>query len=255
MISDGITNRPGCSGADACQSAMNTATSNANTAKQAGTQIYTIHFGENASVPGGITSQDFLASLANNSAVDHFLTTSIWNDNFGNTNNAIVVGWTETGNSSSNNTSIAGVSSPSDSDDLTRDGVPSNKFARIGNNEWICRQVVATGLTSLKIQYYWRGDSDAEDNEYGRVEYRTGGSCTNSTGWTQIASHELDNDNINSSSWSSLQTISLPTSLNNSSFLVRFRNTANANTEHFRVDDVNITATAVDVATENDDER
>ena len=75
LISDGIPNRPGCSGSAACLPAMNSATANANMAKSAETQIYTIHFGETASVPGTITSQDFLASLANNSAVDHFLNT------------------------------------------------------------------------------------------------------------------------------------------------------------------------------------
>ncbi|MDP3986528.1 MAG: VWA domain-containing protein, partial [Candidatus Veblenbacteria bacterium] len=82
LISDGITNRPGCSGSSPCAEAINAALASAEAAKAAGTKIYTIHFGNSS----GYT---FLASLANNSAVDHFLSTnSGWRAPTANTQNA-----------------------------------------------------------------------------------------------------------------------------------------------------------------------
>ncbi len=115
------------------------------------------------------------------------------------------------------------------------------RFALIGRDEWICRQVSAVGFNTLVLSYYWRGDSDAEDGEAGMVEHRIGGSCESSSGWTNAAPHELDAGNANASAWSSLQSLNLPASLNGTSFFLRFRNGANSGNEHFRIDAVRIT--------------
>ncbi|HWA31994.1 MAG TPA: vWA domain-containing protein, partial [Candidatus Paceibacterota bacterium] len=75
LISDGGANVP-CPGKTPCggntnPTATTAATDSANTAKDAGTEIYTIHYGS-AGAGGTHADQDFLASLATDSANDHF---------------------------------------------------------------------------------------------------------------------------------------------------------------------------------------
>ena len=146
--------------------------------------------------------------------------------------------WEETGTESDSKTK-AKEASGSDDDTVSPDG---GRFALIGeDSDWICRQVVATGYGTLSLKYYYRGDKDAEDNEVGRVEYATGGTCDSPTGLTTITDHELDDGNDGSSPWSSLQTVSLPGALNNTSFYIRFRNPADSSNEDFRIDGVSVT--------------
>ena len=127
------------------------------------------------------------------------------------------------------------------------DGDGTGRFARIGNGEWICQSVNATGYNTLSLGYYWRGDNDAEDGspDFGLAEYATGGDCDSPTGLTTLATHELDNDPDGGEVWSSLQSVGLPVALNGTTFLLRFRNTANGSGEDFRVDSVTVTGTAV----------
>lgn len=115
-----------------------------------------------------------------------------------------------------------------------------------GNNGYICRQVNATGLQNLQLKYYWRGDTDAEDNETGSVKYATGGTCVSPTGVATVATHELDDGNNNAAeAWSALQTINLPGSLNNTSFLILFTADSNGGNESFRVDGITLTGSTI----------
>lgn len=141
-------------------------------------------------------------------------------------------------------TSITGSSAVGE--DQTRNANDSNKFAKIGDdNEYICATVNTSGFYGLTLKYFWKQDSSADgSSDHGIVEYKTAGSCsdgTDGTGWTQINSHELDSS---SPAWSSEVSTSLSSGLNNSSFLLRFRNNANSADEYFRVDDVVVTGSA-----------
>ncbi len=161
----------------------------------------------------------------------------ILTDNFG-TGASVndIPNWEEEGN---DNNADAQAREPGSGDDTASpDG---GRFAAMGGEEWICRQVTATGFSALALTYYWRGDSDAEGGETGVAEQRTGGACDSGSGWANIASHELDAGNANSSAWSPLQSFNLPASLNNTSFFLRFRNTANSGNEDFRIDAPTIT--------------
>lgn len=171
--------------------------------------------------------------------------TSIVNESFGTGSDLNdIPDWNEEGN---DNDSTTLAKSPGSGDDsVSPDG---GRFAKIGEEEWICRQLDATGLTALKLKYYWRGDGDAENNsDTGVVEYRTTSNgntdqtCnSNKNSWTQLATHELDNDPNGGEVWSSLQTISLPAELNNdSSWFIRFRNDGDHDDEYFRVDGIQI---------------
>lgn len=105
-------------------------------------------------------------------------------------------------------------------------------YLRIGNGGWVKRAINATGYSNLKLSYVWRGDSQAESSDSGYIDYCLGATCTS---FTTLKTHPL-----NSSSWSTLQTINLPTSVNNTTFTLRFRTTASASDEHFRIDTVTV---------------
>jgi len=157
-------------------------------------------------------------------------------ETFGTSNSTTVTGWTE-----QDPAEIIGTTSGEDS---TRDGVLTNKFAKLGQSSggtdgYICRSINASGLSGLTLHYYWVGDSDAESDDDGVVEYFTSGTCGSPTGLSTLATHALNN-----TLWSSLQNINLPSSLNNSIFFIRFRNDASQTNEYFRVDQVIISSYA-----------
>ena len=108
---------------------------------------------------------------------------------------------------------------------------------------YICRDINATDYASLTLYYYWRTDDGAEDtnnddsNDSGFVEYKVGGACSDASGWNEIAEHDLFGD----AGWTHEEKI-LSSSVNNSHFLLRFRNSMNANTEFFRLDQIAIAA-------------
>lgn len=112
-----------------------------------------------------------------------------------------------------------------------------------GENGWFCRMVTTTGYTGVELSYYWRGDNDAESNDHGIVEIRTtpGSSCTSSSGWTTLATHDLSQDN----SWTT-QSALTHAAMNNGSFALRFRVDSSNDDEHFRVDGISITGSSGD---------
>ncbi len=110
-----------------------------------------------------------------------------------------------------------------------------------GVDGWICRQVDTTGYENLELSYYWRGDADAGGPERGRVQYFTGGTCAAPTGGPmELEAHDLTDD----TAWSS-HTETLPDALENTTFLLRFYNDSNANSEYFRVDGIELTGFAI----------
>ena len=156
----------------------------------------------------------------------------ILTDNFGTGSTANdIPDWEEEGE---DNNADAQAREPGSGDDTA--SPEGGRFAAIGGDEWICRSVAASGFNTLVLAYYWRGDSDAEAGETGVVEHRIGGSCDSGSGWTSVVSHELDAGNANSSAWSPPQLSNLPSSLDNTSFFLRIRNTANSGNEDFRID-------------------
>lgn len=121
-------------------------------------------------------------------------------------------------------------------DTVSPDG---GRHALIGNNGYICRSLDATGLESLQIKYYWRGDNDADAGDTGTIKFYTGGTCVAPSG--EVVAATLSHDLTQFAAWSSLQTVNLPASLDNSTFLIRFASETNAGTESFRVDGVTLT--------------
>jgi cysteine-rich repeat protein len=109
------------------------------------------------------------------------------------------------------------------------------RFAKIVDGEWICRVFTSATYESSTLNYYKRGDTDSESDDDGIVEYRGGSSCTAVSGWTNAASHPM-----NQTGWSSLQSVSLP-DFTQGSFAIRFRTDASASDEFFRVDGITIT--------------
>lgn len=153
-----------------------------------------------------------------------------------------IAGWDEdAGESCVNGTVTAAISTGDNtaSPDGGRFGILS------GNNGFICRQVSATGLQSLQLKYYWRGDSAASDGETGSVRYFTTGTCAAPGAMTTLATHELNDNGGALEPWSSQQTINLPGALNNTTFFIRFTADSNAGNESFRLDGISITGTAI----------
>ena len=115
-----------------------------------------------------------------------------------------------------------------------------------GNNGFICRSVDATGFENLELQYYWRGDLGADDGETGSAHFFTTGDCAAPGPLTTLATYELDDGNNNvAEPWSSLQTIPLPGSLDNTTFFIRFTADSNSGNESFRLDGIVIDGTPI----------
>ena len=170
---------------------------------------------------------------------DNSLPVSIFSDGFGaGSTVSDIADWEETGDDSTPDTRAREGSGGAENA-ASPDGA---RFAEINGGEWICRSVNASAHNTLALKYYWRGDEEAEDGESGIAEYATGGTCDSPTGLTTLTSHELDDtDNNINEPWSSQQTVSLPGSLDGTTFLLRFRNAANLASEDFRIDGVNLT--------------
>lgn len=148
------------------------------------------------------------------------------------------LGWSEGGNGGDD---AEMRSSGSGNDTASPDG---GRFGvMLGESGYICRTINTTGYTDVNLSYYWRGDDDADSvSDNALVEFKptgSGVSCSNTTGWTTLADHDMRNDG----SWTSQSPIS-NSSLNNSSFLIKFRVSTTANDEHFRVDKILISGTS-----------
>ncbi|MBM2817714.1 MAG: hypothetical protein HW401_304 [Parcubacteria group bacterium] len=174
---------------------------------------------------------------------------TLLNDSFGTGNNQDdIPDWEEEGQDNNGDARAQNATdNASDEEGFSpADGDGTGRFAKIDNGEWICRSINATGYNTLSLGYYWRGDNDAEDGspDFGLAEYATGGTCDSPTGLSSLATHELDNNPAGGEVWSSLQSVGLPVALDGTTFLLRFRNTANASSEDFRIDGVTVTGTA-----------
>lgn len=111
-----------------------------------------------------------------------------------------------------------------------------------GNNGWICRTIDASAYNALELSYYWRGDSDAEIDDRGVVEYKLSGACSDGNdggGWTNLQTHNMQGTD---GAWTTQSTFSLPTNTDSASFLFRLRSHEGEIGEDFRIDGVRITA-------------
>lgn len=173
------------------------------------------------------------------------MASTIMSDTFGTGSSSDnISSWEEEGDDDDSSTRAQSADNSGDEMYSPADGNDDGRFAKIGEDEWICREVNASGHSSMVLKYYWRGDGDAENDDFGIVEYRSSGSSCTSSSWTNLAQHALDDSSSSSSTsqepWSSLQSINLPASLNNSTFTIRFRNSASQSDEYFRVDGISI---------------
>lgn len=185
----------------------------------------------NFSIPSGATINGIEVQLEAFASVS---SETLWSDSFGQGSSlSNIPNWDEEGNDDDSTTKVQSVGSGDDT--ASPDG---GRFAFIADDEWICRSISGNGYNPLTVSYYWRGDSDAENGDVGIVEYKTGNSCDNGGSWTTLATHELDDNNVGTTAWSSIQTANLP-GLNN--FVVRFRNGNQDNSnENFRIDGVSV---------------
>lgn len=194
-----------------------------------GVKVFTVVFAVVATVIAPLQAPRAYAAVS--FFLDDFGTGSSVND---------IPGWDEEGSDSSATTRAQ--ASGSGNDSASPDG---GRFAKIHDNEWICRVIDASGYTDLELAYYWRGDSDSfQSIDDGIVEYKAGaGSCSYS-GWTELKNHDLRVD----SSWSTQSSFALPDEIDDGSFRLRFRTDAfdfNGD-EYFRVDGVTLTGEPVE---------
>lgn len=148
----------------------------------------------------------------------------------GSTNSGVSgIGWSEGGNSGDDAELRA---SGSGNDSASPNG---GRFAvMFGEDGYICRTIDASDYENLTMSYHWRGDSDAENDDDGILEYKAGGGNCSTGSWPDLQNHDLSVD----SSWSTQTTFSLPDSLDDSIFNIRFRVSSSQDDEHFRVDGV-----------------
>lgn len=147
-----------------------------------------------------------------------------------------IPGWDEDAGESCPNGTVAAATSTGDNT-VSPDG---GRFALLGNGGYICRSIDATGLQNLQLQYYWRGDSDAEAGDVGRSRIYTGGTCAAPTGLVASSTHAMT-----STTWSALHTLNLPASVNNTTFLLKFTADTNNGNESFRIDGVSIVGDSI----------
>jgi uncharacterized protein YegL len=166
---------------------------------------------------------DLVCNIVNNDATPEI----IMSDNFGvGVTDTDVPNWNESG------TPTEARAAGSGNDSASPDG---DRFAIIADNGWICRGVSTVNHNNLALNYYWRGDVDAEDGDSAFVEYSSSGTCGSAV-WTGLNTHELDDGNNDvDEGWSTLQSIGVPDGIT----LIRFRNAnQNASNENFRIDGV-----------------
>ncbi|MEK7660280.1 MAG: hypothetical protein AAB343_03700, partial [Patescibacteria group bacterium] len=163
--------------------------------------------------------------------------TALFSDGFGAGNDDTTFneapGWEEGGTGAEKRNSSGG------GDESASSGDGGRKAVMAAGGGYICKSIDATGYDSLNLSYAWRGDSDAEVGDNGIVEYATGGTCASPTGLATLATHPLTTILWQDSN------IALPDILDNTTFLFRFRNTADTAGEDFRIDGVSLTGTSI----------
>ena len=89
---------------------------------------------------------------------------TIFCDSFGSSNSNDVSGWVETEQDSSSHARIDTSES--------RPGSPTTGHVRLEFGASITKQINVTGYQDISLQYYWRGDDDAESSDEFIVEWR-----------------------------------------------------------------------------------
>lgn len=166
--------------------------------------------------------------------------TTIFSDGFGTSElPSSITGWTESGGSTTGSAS---------GPDATRNGVSSNKFARLDDdNSYMYRTIDATGYENLTLKYYYKGDANAGSSDDLHVQFCDGSSCSSFADLSGGV-HGLDNcvdiqpgPGVNLlCSWSSEQSRTLPAAADNGLFRIRFLNDSDDGDEHARIDDISI---------------
>ncbi len=151
--------------------------------------------------------------------------------------------WSDGGNSG-DDAEIRVGSNGNNNDSVSPNG---GRFAMaLGQDGYFCKTIDTTGYNNVNLSYYWRGDSNANNNDFGLVQIKEAGNgifCSDNSGWTTLKSHALDIDN----NWST-QSAFTDNILNNKNLLLRFKVDANQNTEDFRVDGILISGDLIPVA-------
>src|SRR3989344_1952970 len=157
---------------------------------------------------------------------------TLFSDSFGSSPSNTVTGWTETEGGSSQAKISTGTSRP---------GSPTTGQARLQQRASITKTVSTLGYGNIKLEYYWRGDDDAESNDTLKVLWRKVGDAA----FTSANNHVLrcDQTGYPACAWSSLISASL-TGADNTSIEIRFFGNANSTNEEARVDDVRVTGEA-----------
>jgi uncharacterized protein YegL len=251
IVTDGNPNEPG---SDSNARAM--AATEAANAKAAGVTIYVVGVGgdvdsnylRNSIATGpayyfGIADytslESILKEIASCEQEQGKKPEVIFSDGFGEgATLADVPGWEE--NDGSGNSTVARDPFLVGNNSASPDG---GRFAQIGGTGgWICRNFNATGYEGLSLSFYRRGDLNSEASDRGRVEYFTTGTCSSPSGVVELASYNLNADILG---WSGQEVISLPSSLDNTSFFIRFRVESSQTDEDFRVDGINLSGIAI----------
>jgi predicted ribosomally synthesized peptide with SipW-like signal peptide len=160
---------------------------------------------------------------------------NLLSDSFGTGSSANdIPNWDEEGADSDSTTNAQAAGSGQESASANGD-----RFARIGQDEWICSPVTTTGNHGLLLSYFWRGDDDAEPDDFGYVEYATGGTCASAT-WTSVAAYPLDADPSGGEVWNgAVNPVSV--GIGDGATLIRFRQDSDSANENFRVDGISLT--------------
>ncbi len=190
-----------------------------------------------AVISSNIVLHSLVAGVVAFAPISAAAATTLLSDDFG-TGSSVndIPSWEEEGND--NNADALAQAAGAGNDSASPDG---DRFAKIGEDEWICQSVNAVGYETLFLSYHWRGDSDAEAADDGIVEYRIGGSCGSGAGWNQLQNHDLQIDNA----WSTQSAFALPGALDDTSFFLRYRTVSSSSDEYFRVDAVELTGEAI----------
>lgn len=192
----------------------------------------------NFNIPSGASIQGIEVSLDAFSAVVS-ASAVVFSEGFGTSNSnsdAVGSGWSENGSNSSSDGTIAKAPTGSTNDTASPVG---GRFALIeGNGGYICRTFNTSGVAGAELSYYWRGDTDAENNENAVIEYRTSGNCNSSSGWSTLRTYELDDGNNNVTEAWAQDTAGIVSSSN---LIIRFRSNSGSKNESLRIDGVSVT--------------
>lgn len=125
-------------------------------------------------------------------------TITLFSDSFGSSSSNTVSGWTENETSSS----YARISTHS-----SRPNSPTTGHVRLRKSAYITKIVNVAGYNNVTLEYYWRGDNDAESSDQFFVEWRKVGDPT----FTVLNTYSVDPPGCSwwNCPWSSLVTTNI----------------------------------------------